>query len=95
MISKLGFKTIMVDKTDNVIPIKPPIQTIAPQTLELRVKDLMRKERSRLVTVLSKIEVPAVTDHKTGAVLEFPGFRPFLEDIIEAIKSLDNVDNNW
>lgn len=92
--TKLGFKTIM-EKADNVIPIKPPIQTFIPPSLENKVKDLMRDERARLVKALSQIEVPAVTDHKTGAVLEFPGFRPFLEDIINAIKSLDDVDNNW
>ncbi len=93
--TKLGFKTIMLEKADNVVPIKPPIQTFTPATLEHRVKELMRKERAQLVQTLSKIEVPAVRDNATGNVLEFPGFRPFLNDIIDAIKSLDDVDNNW
>lgn len=95
MTTKLGFKAIMTEKPDNVIPIKPPIQTFIPPSLELKVNEMMRKERARLVKVLSEIEVPAVSDHKTGAILEFPGFRPFLDDIINAIKSLDDVDNNW
>jgi len=93
--TKLGFKTIMVEKPSNVVPIKPPIQTFTPVTLEYRVKELMRKERAKLVQTLSKIEVPAVRDNTTGNILEFPGFRPFLNDIIDAIKSLDDVDNNW
>lgn len=94
--TKLGFKTIMMEKpAGNVVPIKPTIQTFTPPSLEYKIKELMRKERSRLVDALSKIEVPAVSDNKTGAILEFPGFRPFLNDIIDAIKSLDDVDNNW
>jgi hypothetical protein len=73
----------------------PLFKSFAPETLAYRIKQEVRQERERLIEALSRIEPPAVRDHTTGAVLEFLGFRPFLNDIIKAIQDLDDIDNNW